>query len=361
MIDNFLKSAKIIVLHASFFKLVLIAVFCLVALKHIPSPHKNENSSSNFIPIVIKTHASEFTPSIKLSGFTKTIDQGVISSKIQSVVKKIHIKQGHKVTKGTALITLHNLEVENNLIAAKSNLEHKIAEFKAAEKLNQKKFYSENSLLAAKAELNKAQANLKKAENEAADLEIVAPSDGYLEECFVNTGDTVFPRDKLIKFTSKNTIQIRAYVSEENIRQLKEGMRAKIITDKKELQATVAGIAATANPQTRNFYIDLALPEDTDIAHFGITVQVEVFLEPRKGFWINSSALTLDDAGELGVKTLKTNNTVDFHPVSFWQLTKEGAYIESNLEFLDVITYGGEFLNIGQKIANFSHQAQPSL
>lgn len=357
----FLQKIKKIVSHASFFKLAFIVIFCVVALKHIPSSEKNKNSASKFIPIVMKLSSNEFTPSLKISGFTKTIDQGIVSSKIQAVVKKIHIKQGHKVTKNTLLVTLHSLEIENNLSAAKSNFEHKVAEFKAAQKLNQKKFYSENSLLAAKADLDKAQADLQKAENEAADLHITATADGYLEECFVNTGDTVFPRDKLVKFISDSATQIRAYVSEDNIVKLKDGMKAKVTANGKEFEATVSGIAAIADPQTRNFYIDLSLPENTDISQFGITVQVDVFLKPSKGFWINSSALTLNDEGELGVKVLNTDNTVSFQPVSFWQLSKEGAYIESNSEFLDIIIYGGEFLNIGQKVLNIHRQEIPSL
>jgi multidrug efflux system membrane fusion protein len=361
LIQNLLKSLKEVVAHSSFFKLALLAILCSVTLKHISTPQKNEVTGLSVTPIVTTLSPNEFIHSLKMPGSTKTIKQGVISSKIQAIVKKINIKQGHKVNKGDLFLSLYNLEIENTLNAAKSNLEHKEAEFKAAQKLNQKKFYSENSLLAAKADLDKARVELQKAENDAADLQIIAPEDGYLEECFVNTGDTVFPKDKLIKFVSKDNIhQVRAYVSEENIVKLKNGMKAKITAGEKIFEAVITGIATISSTDTRNFYVELDLKEHTEITQFGTTVQVEIFLEPTKGFWINASALTLNDEGELGIKVLK-NNVVDFQPVPFWQLSKEGAYIESDLSSLDVIIYGGEFLNVGQKVANVQRQETPSL
>lgn len=355
-----LESIKKIIKHHSFIKLVLLAIFCVTILKNISSHNKEINTSSNFIPIAMRLKPIEFSPTIKVSGTTKTTNNAIIRTKSRGVIKQINVKQGRKVSKGTVLITLENVELENALIAAESNYEHKVAEFKAAKTLSQKKFYSENSLLAAKADMEKAKADLQKIRNDADDLQIKADEDGYLEECFVNKGNTVFAQDKLISFVYERPAQIRAYVSEENVGLLKQGMQAKITGNNQVLTAKITGISNVADMQTRNFYVDLDLDEKTDISIFGTTVQVEIFLEPRKGFWINASALTLNDAGELGIKTID-NNKINFIPVQFWQLLKDGTYIETNTNELNVITYGGEFLNIGETITNIYQQETPSL
>lgn len=356
-----LESLKKIATHQSFVKLVVLAIFCVTILKNIPSHNKDLNSALNFIPIAMRLKPINFSPTIKVSGITKTINNAIIRTKSRGVIKQINVKHGRKVNKGTVLITLEKAELENALIAAQSNYEHKIAEFKAAQKLSQKKFYSENSLLAAKADMEKAKADLQKATNDADDLQIKADEDGYLEECFVNKGNTVFAQDKLISFVYERPAQIRAYVSEENVSLLKQGMLAKINTNNQVFTAKITGISQVANLETRNFYVELDLDEKTDLSIFGTTVQVEIFLEPRTGFWINASALTLNDEGELGVKIIENNNKINFMPVHFWQLMKDGTYIETNTHALNVITYGGEFLKTGETITNIHYQEIPIL
>src|SRR3989338_10621115 len=121
--------------------------------------------------------------------------------------------------------------------------------------------------------MEKAKADLQKIQNDAADLQIKADEDGYLEECFVNKGNTVFAQDKLISFVYDRPAQIRVYVSEENINFLKQGMQAKIKSGNQVLTAKITGISTVADMQTRNFYVELDFDEKTDLATFGTTVQ----------------------------------------------------------------------------------------
>lgn len=356
--DDFIKFIK----HSSFYKLVVLFVLCFVLLKNFTSNNKHESvDSEKFIPVVTKIYKIDYKPVLTVSGFVKAVDSCYFSVPFKANVKKIHVRQGLKVKKNDLIITLESREVEEQIVAAKSSYEHKLAEFKAAEKLTKKHFYSDNSLLAAKAALDKAKYDLEKAQYEFENLTIKAPEDGYVEECLIGIGDNVSMHEKLIKFVYEGAPLIRAYVSESSIAKIKHGMKAKVHVEGKTFNAIVCGIANSANIQTKNFFVELKLEKDNVFFNVGRTVYVDLFLDSKKGFWINSSALTFNDNDEIGIKILNPDDSVGFEKIEFYSIYKDGCYIESDKDFLNLISYGGEFLKVGQPLKKIHYQKTETL
>lgn len=352
MIKNY--SAKLIHLikHPSFYRLVFLAICCITVLNKISSFNKHDEEHANkFVPVVSRIYSEAYTPVIKLSGFTKSVNQCILAAICRSIVKSIEVKQGRKVRKGDLLLVLQNDEIEYNFTAAQSNYEQRVAEHKAAEQLTKKKFYSDNSLLAAKSNLDKAKYELQKAQSEAESLKIKAPEDGYLEECFVRVGDVIFPQEKLIKFVSDDVPYVRVYVPEDNIHEIKHGMKAKVKIIDKIFDAKVIGMSNSATDQTHNFYLDLALEGGAreDLSRAGYTAYVDIFLSPRKGFWVNASAIALSEKDEIGIKLIDAEGKVSFQKVDLYVIEKNGFHIEIDTDYIDLVSYGGDFLKVGEK------------
>jgi multidrug efflux system membrane fusion protein len=57
-----------------------------------------------------------------------------------------------------------------------------------------------------------------------------------------------------------------------------------------------------------------------------------------------ASALTLDDAGRLGVRTVSADNRAAFMPVTLQRDTVDGVWVEGLPETVDVIVVGQEFV-----------------
>jgi multidrug efflux system membrane fusion protein len=341
------KNLKTIVSHPSFWKIIGIILTCIVVFKNFSDHTKDTSQRQSIIPIAIQLSATQYTPVLKLSGHTKPQDHGILKANFKAFVDKILIQKGRLVKKGDLILVLSCPEIEKRFIEAKSRHKQKGAEYEAAKKLTQKAFKSENTYLATKADYELAVANLHKAATDANELEITAPEDGYLEECYVHVGDTVLASDKLVQIVYEHADQVRLYVSEDNVGLLKLGMKASVNIADNQYFGKVSGISKMADTNTRNFYVDLTINTNANSFPYGATAEANISLPTRKGFWINASALTLNDEGVLGVKILE-NGKVAFVAVKLSSLTEEGAYIEYDAPSLGLISYGGEFLLPGQ-------------
>lgn len=341
------KNLKIITSHPSFWKVAGIVLICLIVFRNLSDHVKDTAQRQSIIPIAIQLFATQYNPVLKLSGHTKPMAHGILKANFKAVVDKVLIQKGRLVKKGDLILVLSCPEIEKRFIEAKSRHKQKLAEYEAAKKLTQKALKSENTYLATKADYELAVANLHKAETDANELEIIAPEDGYLEECYVHMGDTVLASDKLVQIIYKHAEQVRLYVSEDNIGLLKIGMKASVNIADNQYFGEVSGISKMADTGTRNFYVDLTINANANSFPYGATAEANISLPTRKGFWINASALTLNDEGVLGVKILE-NDKVAFVAVKLSALTEDGAYIEYDAPSLGLISYGGEFLLPGQ-------------
>ena len=341
-----LNKLKVIITHKSFFKLVTLFLVLFIVFKNLTNQTQQISSKQELIPIAKQLQLSTYTPSINVSGFIKPRDFGILKANFKAVVDKVIIQKGRFVKKGDLILELNNSEIEKRLTEAASRYDHKLAEYKSNENLSRKSFTSKNNYLASIADLKQAKANFQKAETDALELKVTAPDDGYLEECYVHVGDTVFAQDKLVNLIYPGPVHVRSYVSEEVIEKLSIGMQARINVANHDYMGQIYGLSRVADPDTRNFYIDLIL-ENPNCLNYGVTAEVTLLLPQRQGFWINASALTLDDNGILGVKVLE-NSKVVFLPIKLTSITENGAYIEHDSSQLNLIAYGGEFLMQGQ-------------
>lgn len=344
---NTLKQLIPLVTHKSFLKLLFLFVVLMVVLKNLKSPEHQTIVKQTILPIAMKIYATNYTPQIKVSGFLNPENTCVTRVNFKAVVNKVLIKKGRAVKKGDIILELKSDEIEKRLFEAKARYAHKEAEHQAYHKLSAKSIVSQHDYLSIIADLEQARANLQKAETDADELKVKAWQDGHLEECYVHKGDTVFAQDKLVNIIYPEMTYVRSYVSEEIIEKLSIGMNVKVNIGNKEYQGKVYSVSKFADPITRSFYVD-TIVDNLDSENYGSSAEITFMLPQKRGFFINASALTLDDEGVLGVKALK-DNLVIFLPVQLNSITEHGAYIEcgDGVE-LALITYGGEFLLPGQ-------------
>lgn len=343
--NNF-NNLKAIISHKSFLKVFVLAFVVIIVIKNLPNQTQQSSNKQVILPIATKLYLSEYTPLIKASGFLKPGNLGGVKANFKAIVKKIYIKRGRFVKKGDVILELKSDEIEKRLLEAKARHVHKLSEHEACKNLAKKSYTSRNDYLAKIADLEQSKANLQKAETDADELKIAALDDGYLEECFVHEGDTVFAQDKLINVVYSDFAYVRSYVSEEIIEKLSIGTQIHVKLGDYECSGKISGLSKVADPATRSFYVD-NIVEVPNNANYGTTAEVTFILPKRKGFWINASALTLDDNGILGVKVLQDSKVV-FLPVKLSSMTEHGAYVECDAKELALIAYGGEFLLPGQ-------------
>jgi HlyD family secretion protein len=160
-------------------------------------------------------------------------------------VEKLNFEEGDRVKKGQIMATLDKKPYADSVQSATADLEDKMEALKTAEQVfNRKKeliktkFASQqvfDDALALKnratAALHGAQANLQDANIKFADTDIVAPNDGTVLTRVREPGSIVNPADTVYVVSIDDPIWIRAYISEENLGKIYQGMKARLYTD----------------------------------------------------------------------------------------------------------------------------------
>jgi len=83
----------------------------------------------------------------------------------------------------------------------------------------------------------------------------------------------------------------------------------------------------------------------------GQTAEILIAAEGRKAHLVPQSALTLDDDGNLGVRTVSDEDTALFYRVTLLRDTTEGVWVTDLPDQVNVITLGQEYVIDGVAVA----------
>jgi len=118
-----------------------------------------------------------------------------------------------------------------------------------------------NQLAAAEARLRQAEEQLAALELDLADLIVVAPADGLVEERLLDAGETAAPGAALLSFISTQDMWIDTFVPESKLSAVKLGTRMRVVLDavrNQPFEAEVFFISRQAEFTPRN----LSTPEE---------------------------------------------------------------------------------------------------
>ena len=128
---------------------------------------------------------------------------------------------------------------------------------------------------------------------------------------------------------------------------------AQLITGQ-QITGTVSYLSRAAEPISRSYRVEVEVDSTyTDIRQ-GITAEILVRSADIQAHLIPSSALTLADSGEIGVKTIGPNNIIEFHKVEIvgdnTSALNPGVWITGLSANVNLVTLGQEVVFPGQQV-----------
>jgi multidrug efflux system membrane fusion protein len=130
-------------------------------------------------------------------------------------------------------------------------------------------------------------------------------------------------------------------------------VEAKLV-DEKLLTGKVSYLARAADAASRSYRIEVEIDESFSGLREGITAEIMVDTESVFAHLIPSSALTLNDSGELEVKTLDSNDLVKARAVTIIgdENTQLGnrIWVTGLAGKINLITVGQEIVFDGQRV-----------
>lgn len=196
--------------------------------------------------------------------------------------------------------------------------------------------------------IESARAAVASAERQIERLSIVAPFAGLLESDTAEMGALMQPGAACATVIQLDPIKIVGFVPEQDVGRLDRGAPAAArVTGGDAVRGEVTFVSRSADPVTRTFRIELTVDNPDLSIRDGQTAEIAVEADGALAHLLPQSALTLDDDGTLGVRTVAEDDTALFRAVTLLRDTQTGVLVAGLPEQVDVITLGQEYVTDG--------------
>ena len=271
-------------------------------------------------PVTVRIRSLDAEPQsreIVLRGRTSAIRSVEIRAEIAARVIKVLKAKGTYVKAGDVIALLDMYDRALRLKEAKALAHQRQLEYKAAKSLSQKGYRAQTKLAAATTLLDAANARVKRTELEIEHTRIRAPFAGIIDSRPVEVGDFLKVGEPVVVIVDQDPFLVVGEVSEREVGYLKVGQKttAKLISGV-EVSGKIRFIAATADAATRTFRVEVRVPNPRHTLREGVTAEIRIPLPKVPAHFVSPAVLTLNDRGEIGVKTVDDDNIVHFRPTT---------------------------------------------
>lgn len=309
-----------------------------------------EDARPEVLVQAIHSTAQPVDSGLVLRGQTEAFRLLDVKSETSGQIISQPLRKGLLVEEGELLCELDPGTKQAALSEAKARLAEARANRQVSSELVKKGFASETDLLARDAALESAQAAVVRAEKDISHLRITAPFSGLLESDTAEFGELMQTGAVCARIIALDPIKLVGFANEEQIAKLNVGTPAGArLVGGQQIAGQVTFLSRSADPKTRTYRVEITAPNPKLEVRDGATAEIYISLSGETGHLLPQSALTLDDAGRLGVRTI-ADGVAGFMPVTILQDVREGVWVSGLPEKVDVIVLGQEYVTDGRAV-----------
>lgn len=285
------------------------------------------------------------------------------------------IAEGDRVERGTVLARIRGAEYQDKLRQASSQAEAVEADvqkakldFERATRLFSSESMTKPDFDSARAHYDAAQAQLRAARAQTADAQVsfqdttlVAPFSGEIVKKGVDLGAYVGPGIPTFAIANTDTVKIVIGVPDTVVQSIKLGQPVEISVDAfptRTFQARVSRMSSAADAITRNFDVEVAIPNHEHTLKVGMIASLQVRGGDAEAFSssvrVPLSAIVQANDGKYGVFVVADSSTGEvarLHSVETGAVTGAEIAVVSGVAAGDrVITAGANLLKDGQRV-----------
>jgi len=345
--------------HRSWFYSGGIAVLIMVWLAsgslgddETPADDAHANANSVAAPqskVRVRTQtAEEIVRTIVVNGKTAPARSVELSAETDGRVEFIGAERGANVERGGTIARLDERDRSARLAQAQATVKQREVEYEGRLKLQSASYVSEAQLQEAIAQLEAAKTELRRAQLDLEYMAVRAPFDGALQSRVVEIGDFLKMGDPIATFVDNRTIIVAASVSEFDARHVAVGESAEArLATGEQVRGTIRYVAPVADEATRTFAVELEIDNQAGQLRAGGTAELLIPAETVYAHRVSPSLLTLDDAGNVGIKIINSDGAVEFVVADIALATSSGVWLAGLPETATIITVGQGFVNSG--------------
>ena len=368
----------------------------------------NSNQTSNELIILAKKVKNKFVQkTIRSNSVTYPEFEISIPSEVQGKIKKVFVKEGDFISKGSKILEIDrgtlnqkisaakaslkaaekSLDISNRtskgtldieLQAAKADLKLAKQNLTIVEKLfkqnyasslevtqklsqvenvqvriaqleNKQNFNSELNVIKSEAEYENAKSILMELEEQSGNMIISSPSNGILEKLYLDEGERVSKNSTVAEILGMENIKLIAKISQAEVGQIKIKDDVKINFNNNIFNGKVSKISSNANSSTRTFDVEIITKNIDFLIKGGMTAEIEIITDEIEAFQISPAHLSVNNDGTLNAKVVE-NGKVQFKKVSIIKSDEDVVNILGLNDNDIILTKGQAFVQQGDNI-----------
>jgi multidrug efflux system membrane fusion protein len=280
----------------------------------------------------------------------KTAPARIVRLAAETDGRIVHVgaDRGASLERGDVIVRLDERDRVARLSQAQATVKQREVEYEARERLKSESYVSEAQLQESVALLEMARAELTRAKLDLEYMTIRAPFAGALQARAVEVGDFVKRGDPIATYVDNRTIIVNADLSEFDARFVNVGDTAEAeLATGETVRGRIRYVAPVADEGTRTFGVELEVDNTDRALRAGGTAELRIPAESVLAHRVSPSLLTLDDAGNVGVKIINDDGKVEFVVADIALSTNEGVWLAGLPETATIITVGQGYVASG--------------
>ena len=301
---------------------------------------------------VVRAEVTDYARLIRISGVTEADKLAVLAARSNGVVQELTAEAGDTVERGAVVMLLEGEDVRAAVKTAQDQLAQAAEQLAVGETLSAKGSLPETQLTARRAAKSAAEGALSQAQAAADRLSLVAPFAGTVDAVNVEEGEWVQQGTPIATLIALDPIIVKAEVAERDVAHVAVGAKALVrLVSGIELEGTVKHLARKASDKTRTFALEVDLPNPDGAIPSGMTAELRLTAATQPALTVPRSVLTLNEAGQVGLRVVTEGDIAAFLPVELIDDTEAGFVVTGVPQGARVIVAGQDLVRDGDAVA----------
>lgn len=300
----------------------------------------------------VRTQSAELVlRTIIVNGKTAPARFVELSAETDGRIVSIGADRGANVERGGIIVRLDERDRKARLAQAEATVRQREVEYEGRLKLKSGGYVSEAQLQEAVALLEAAKAERLRAQLDLGYMNIRAPFAGALQSRVVEVGDFVKRGDAIATYVDNRTIIVSGSLSEFDAHYVNVGDMAEAqLATGETVHGRIRYVAPVADDATRTFDVELEIDNADGALRIGGTAELRMPAEEVLAHRISPSLLTLDDAGNVGVKIINNDGLVEFVVADIALSSNDGVWLTGLPQDATIITVGQGYVANGSRV-----------
>ena len=288
---------------------------------------------------------------IRISGVTAPDKRTTLATRSAGILGELKVEKGDRVEAGDVILVLDGAEKQSMVDTARALLDQRQKEAENVDRLVKEGITPTTQIDSARSALASARSQLEAAQAEVDRLTVVAPFSGVIDKVMVEEGSWLPSGEAVAVLLQLNPVVAQGEVSEREIVHVKIGSPADVrLISGDIVSGTVRHVSLEATAGTRTFPIEVAIPNPDNMVPAGMTAEIMIKSDPVTAVRLPRSVVTLDAAGNLGLRILKADSTVGFVPIDLIDDSPEGLVLSGVPLDAKIIVAGQDLVSDGDTV-----------